>query len=358
MANAFVPSWRRHDDGRLKALQRATGKLIARDPMHASYGAVIGCLFFGLNVLTNAFAPGLSQGGRLAMAACVSWIMASAFRAMTSRFDLSIGFLREFKVVMLRHGYCPACSFNLHGLNATGDHVRCPECGGAWAARRIVDTAPTSPFPHPSIVAERPSWAARVLAVVITDHRGRRERAAPWARVRGARPDYATAFTNAVKQYRRPRSRAWMAAVLGFGAAGLAVFSAGVYMNNHSRYWDEAMPFVILTMVACFVAAVLVWHLRMPVREYRARLVNAFTSWSLCPRCGSDLVAELPAADGCVQCMHCDAAWRLGKPPAPCHQCGYDLTGVPTQPSGHALCPECVAVTVVDRDRRGLPPRP
>jgi hypothetical protein len=358
MANIFIPRWRHHDDGRLKVLQRAAAKWWATDPTIYVYPPLIGVLIPTVNVLASNVAPGLDPNARFAMAICVVVILGAAVRAVGNRFRVHDRVANEVKVLMLREGYCPACQFNLHGLAATDGYIRCGECGGAWAARRLETTAPTSPLNEPPICADRPPSPTRVLSVTIVDHRNERGRARPWPRVRGSRLDYAHIFQRAVSTYNRPRSRQWTIGVLSLGAAGFVVFTIGVYMNGRSQYWDDAKPFVILTMTAFFIASVAMWYLRMPLREHRKRLVAAFTSWSLCPRCGTDLLTRPPDPDGCVGCPHCNAAWHLGKPSSRCDRCHHDLAGLPVTVSGHATCPECGDERMVDRDRRGLPPRP
>jgi Zn-finger nucleic acid-binding protein len=263
--------------------------------------AIGGC--GGLSALFSRHAPAaprwlvLVLQGVIAVATARAWLHLRV-KAMA----------REVASLVLSEGLCASCGYNLHGLEAQGDLVRCPECSAAWLAARIVRSAPFArgaTMGRPlrkarySMGARWPAPDARGVAVEI---------AHPWLRFqlraasKGRRERLLRAREAVARASRFERTfgltLAWLGPVV-FGA-----FGAGV--GGWVGALIGAAPFVLLALAGTY------GNFAFDAASTRDALVRL----DLCPSCTADLAPVTRDAQGRRACPVCLAVWADPAPAA------------------------------------------
>lgn len=126
----------------LRAIARQIGPGLTRANQVTMWAGIVGllCLVIGVAILSVRLSNG-TIGVRRFVASLIPlsavWVTLFAFWMGTR----GVRFQRT-KAVLLEHGYCPHCGYNLEGLelDARDGSTVCPECGCAW----LVTPAPSA----------------------------------------------------------------------------------------------------------------------------------------------------------------------------------------------------------------------
>jgi hypothetical protein len=132
--------------GPLRSIARRIGLGMTTANRITMWASIVGlvCLVTGAVILSVRLSNGAISTRRFvgSMVPLTStWVALYAFWMGTR----GVRFQRT-KRVMLEHGFCPHCGYDLNGLcvDATDGATVCPECGCAWSLRLDAD-APSDP---------------------------------------------------------------------------------------------------------------------------------------------------------------------------------------------------------------------
>ncbi|MFZ4572926.1 MAG: hypothetical protein ACOYN0_00930 [Phycisphaerales bacterium] len=295
-----------HLENRRKLIKRLrAGVRSAGRRQNGPQAAAIACVLLGLaagGTLSRTYGTqGLVAGFALGIGAsiCATYIL--------TRRNLAA----QVAASAVAEGFCGACAQSLRDLVPEEDGcIRCSECGAAWKHLRI-----TSPHWAPQTEYQkrerfgRMGWFGRQKKEMVTDAYGRfipglgsSVRSVPKATRRTLGPGVRRTLGWALWRQGLVRR------IFGIVGAGVVFFAPAALAVSSARGGGDVVPLAVMCSIPGIVACLVVLMLPMAKPERYARVM---VEHGVCGSCGG-LLAGLPAQpDGCVVCPECRAAWKV-----------------------------------------------
>lgn len=200
------------------------------------------------------------------------------------------------------------------------------------------------------------------MARVVLDDRGRRQRIPPPDKAYGiARLDRRTALLEAARAELAGVSAGLWPRTLGALALGLVM---GLFLYRqalHALGSLDRLGAATLAVIAGSAAALGYFKLSKPILDLY-RVAELFRDACMCMVCGYDLSAATPAADGCIVCPECGAAWHVLRltpllPPQTASAPAASPPSAPTPPPAAPPSPHPEPSTLTPPQAQAPPPR-
>lgn len=301
-------------------IYRAGLELSAASRVHTSFFSfVLNALFLGLILLVWFLLYSLTGGVIALLASGLVGVAARPFFRMPLPAAKAERCERAARQ-MLGYGLCPSCAYDLIGVTPQSDGVSvCPECGGAWLVRSDRRAKPLECVAEPSWSLQNAMFLSSQQRFIRDDRRWRvpllqqspRE-LADAADDAHRREALLLADARAKAATRKERLIVgWIAllvsapvAVALVVLAVVGLFTRAIPINSIS--WLQLGMLIAPVAMVFYAVAEIRGKTTLVRRRARRQFVNA----GFCPSCSADLLSQKPAADGCVECPLCWAAWR------------------------------------------------
>lgn len=223
--------------------------------------------------------------------------------------------LPQVIAVLVRHGVCPGCGYDLPVSDDVG-MVRCPECSCGWRTDRVRPRHDRPAYgwgdrPTTAQSIRRFKWQIDLLGPKRAIDA--RDRTVPLVSSRlSAQVDAATPGDHRqrllIAQHALRLEGLPLRAIVGLGVAGFGLAQIAWVLLDPSGIMSVGRAIVF--GLCCLVIAATIFRSSLGVS--RRSLIEILLNQSLCPTCAADLAAHLN--DGAearqVECPDCGAAWH------------------------------------------------